>query len=131
MAQSRGEPYVHTPAGEEQPHTHLEIRAPGVIHPTRLESVRALLDTGSHWSFVPAWVAKDCQLPPDGSQEVGGLHGGQRPYPACRADLTIFGDRVENVRVLLIQADMALIGRDVLARFVLTFDGPAKRWNVA
>ena len=56
-----GEPYV--PVGrEEQPHTCVTIRPPGIVDLSRVDFIRALLDTGSHWSFIPAWAVAQCQL---------------------------------------------------------------------
>lgn len=53
-------------------------------------------------------------------------------YQGRWADIRIFGEDVERVRVLLFNGDeaQALIGRNVLERFAVVFDGPAKQWYV-
>jgi predicted aspartyl protease len=107
----------------------ITVRAPGA-ELERASPVEAMLDTGSTWTFVPRDIADEQHLPEDGEQLVGTLEGRDVLYKACVADLRVFHDEVQRARMLIWERDQALLGRDVLHYFVLTFDGPAKAWRV-
>jgi hypothetical protein len=64
---SRGAPYFHTEHDEEQPRTWVLVRPPGSVSGLGSEPVEVLLDTGSQWSYIPAWAAEGypVELPPE------------------------------------------------------------------
>jgi hypothetical protein len=103
--------------------------------------VRALVDTGASSSCVDVGVVSSLGLDPSGSASVHtpstmGLAVYKLTYDAC----VVFGDGKPDPRTYvldLIETDLAsqgfelLIGRDILARCVLNYDGPNGIFSIA
>lgn len=89
--------------------------------------VRALIDSGADVSVVPSAVADVLDLPVVATTKVGGIVG-EVEAPVHAVELTI-SDTTLLVRVVGL-GDEVLVGRDVLARFVVTLDGLRRRTTV-
>ena len=107
------------------------VRQPGAPL-VKMVPVTGLLDTGSPWTYVSRDIAEEQCLPDAGEESVRFADGTTRRFKARWADIRIFGTDVPNVRVLVPDGDdtQVLVGRDVLRRFAVTFDGPNKLWQV-
>lgn len=86
-------------------------------------AVRALLDSGADVTIVPTGMPEQLGLPVIGQVAVRVAEGPAetRPLHAARVRL---GRREVHVEVIALGTE-ALIGRDLLRRFVVTLDGPA------
>ena len=92
--------------------------------------VQMLLDTGADVSLVPASTLNELELRPDRdrSYEILGFDG--RSSFACVARLEIiFCGRSFRGQFLLVDQNIGVLGRNVLNRLCLLFDGPALRWE--
>jgi hypothetical protein len=87
-----------------------------------------LLDTGSPITWISREIQVEQQLPVIERRRVP-LAVGSVTVDFCRVDLKVFGReyRQHTVRV----GDVSLLGRDVLADFTLTFNGPKQWWAEA
>jgi len=82
----------------------------------------ALLDTGADLSVVPRSTADALGLPQVSTTRIQGVTGAAESTPVHAALLEIAG-AAELVEVVA-WGDEAILGRDVLNRFVLELDGP-------
>jgi len=121
--------YCHSEQGEYIPKATIAVRAPGASL-AQASPVCAMLDTGSTSTYVPRDIAEERELPDAGTQLVGTLDDRNVRYPARLADIRVFHQDVDSTRVLVWDRPEALLGRDVLHRFALIFDGPAKKWRL-
>lgn len=99
------------------------------------QTVKGLVDTGASISTVSEDAAASAGLVQVGSVEVGGVGGsGMRPIYAARLSLPQYGvtlDPIEMAGVSISFADVkVLIGRDVLKRLSLDYEGPAGTFDL-
>ena len=96
---------------------------------------RAVLDTGSPWTYIPKTVQEDLGLPVIRKMTVTGVEGRSKTIDVCEADLTLTGPEFGRREFLthhvcIYELSVVLIGRDLLGHFVVVFDGPAQAWRV-
>ena len=111
-----------------------------LVHPeTLLEipNMRAVIDTGSPWTLVQPDAIANLQLPEVVPKKTAMLHGigaKSKEEPLHAARLTFVGMDLPTIPVEVAPADLRasdktldmLIGRDVLERYTLVYDGPTK-----
>jgi hypothetical protein len=120
--------------GNIRPMTTLKIARPGggaadfVCKP-------ALLDTGSPWTYIPEDARKDLGLSEIDRVTVTGVEARSKSSIVCEADLIMTGPEFDRwefraYRVYVHDLPLVRIGRDILATFVMVFDGPAGEWRL-
>lgn len=120
----RGVPYSHEydPAAPVLP---VEIEHPygagGAL-------IRALLDTGSDLTVLPADIVVQLRLPRVGTAAVAGFDGLPQMVTLCAAKIRIAG-MIWLVKAAGYGAE-ALVGRDVLNRLSLQLNGPRELLRV-
>jgi predicted aspartyl protease len=82
----------------------------------------ALVDTGADLSIVPRSVVDALALPQVATTRIHGVTGVAESTNVHAATLEVAGMRV--LAEVVAWGDEAIIGRDVLGRFVLELDGP-------
>ncbi len=85
-------------------------------------AVAALVDSGADITVVPEGLVQVLGLPPVSEVMICGVAGTAR-VPVYAAELEAVGTR--RIVEVVVGVDM-LLGRDVLNRWVVTLDGPAK-----
>jgi hypothetical protein len=85
--------------------------------------VRAQLDPGSDISVLPESAADAIGLQRDGELEVEGYDGLVTCVPLCVVTLEIAGEVLPPMSVVVMPRSLAILGRDVLNRFILTLNG--------
>lgn len=106
----------------------LPIRISGLDEHDPAAVLRMLVDTGADCTLIPVKLARSLRLPVVDKAEIQGVGG--RPQ---RANVHAARIRLGSVRVLarvVALGDECLVGRDVLNRVVLQFDGPAQTLQV-
>ncbi len=96
----------------------------------QLRGGRALLDTGSTMSSLPATVLSELELEAVATVPVEDAAGFVRDVDAYDVFFTVPEHFSAPLRVLSTEADEPLIGRDVMDSWRITFDGPKKRLEV-
>jgi hypothetical protein len=94
-------------------------------------STPALLDTGSVITCVPFNVLSKLDFinwdyAEKPLRSIHGLHKAK----FCIVCLKLANCRFENIEVAVIQGDLALVGRDILNQYTLTFNGLNQIWSV-
>jgi predicted aspartyl protease len=99
--------------------------------PLRADAVAlpALLDTGADASVIPAVLARRLRLPPIGYVRLAGITGAPMRCPLVAARVEI--ERTQLFARLIAYGDEAIIGRDILNRWVTRLDGPARLLSVS
>lgn len=98
-----------------------------LMHPsdsTRTSTVTAQLDTGADLTAVPRRILDSLALPHAGDLLVAGYDGKLARVPMYYLNLTIAGHVLDQIRVVAISGEQALLGRDVLNRFYTHLNGP-------
>jgi predicted aspartyl protease len=94
--------------------------------------VEALVDTGAAMTCIPekiiAQLDKDCLQ--YNVRTVTGATGQQENRCSYIVHLHIAECDFRDIEVIALDRDYALIGRDILNEYELTFDGPNKIWEV-
>lgn len=112
--------------------TPLELKEGRASDPALRElPVRALIDTGASLTLINPQIASTCKLLQTGSIRVGTV-GGQGDYPIYAAAISFPGtslprfDAIQVVACPIISQPFfsCLIGRDILRKWLLTYDGP-------
>ena|SRR5215467_8874887 len=84
----------------------------------------ALLDTGANATAINAGVLESLDLRPVGEHRVSGPIGAESVRPFFIIDLNIAGRRYRNHPAFLSDRPYIIIGRDILNRHGIIFDGP-------
>jgi predicted aspartyl protease len=85
-------------------------------------ALMALVDTGADLSVVPRSVVDALALPQVGTTRIRGVTGVAESTNVHAATLEVAGTSV--LAEVVAWGDEAIVGRDVLGRFMLELDGP-------
>lgn len=103
-----------------------------VRHPGREESVRdvpMLIDSGADATLLPRSVAASLELEGSGERyQLVGFDGTVSESEAVLAGLVLLRRNFRG-RYLLTDAEVGVIGRDILNHLRLLLDGPGLRWE--
>ena len=102
------------------PVVHVRVSLPNGGEPV---AVSMIVDTGADRTLLPASVVRELGLPPVGVIEMRGI-GNTGPAATVHGAAVSFGPFRSLIQVIAFM-DEAILGRDVLNRFVATLDGPA------
>jgi hypothetical protein len=104
----------------------------GLRHPDRgegVEDVPMLIDSGADVTLLPRSVVESLGIAGMGERyQLVAFDGTISESEAVRADLIFLKKRFRG-RFLLIDAEVGVIGRDVINRVRLLLDGPAMSWR--
>ena len=87
--------------------------------------LRGLCDTGADLTCIPRHVVEELGLFEVDEVEVAPYDGPSEVRPIYAARLRVMGGPYQIVRVIAVDGDKALIGRDLLNALRVEFDGPA------
>ena len=87
-------------------------------------SVGALLDTGAEISIIPQQIAHALELSPYAEMTIEAFDGRRQRVNLYAVTLEVAGTRLSPVRAVAYPSSCAILGRDVLNRFLTTLDGP-------
>lgn len=96
----------------------------------QVNNVPMLLDSGADVTLVPQFIAHllKLEISPDTGYEIGSFAGDVKIVPAINLVMS-FCDLTFRGQFLLIDQAWGIIGRNVLNRVVLLFDGPLLTWS--
>src|SRR5438034_4596789 len=92
--------------------------------------LRGKLDTGAGLSVIPQRVVAELALSPHGRIWARSYDGAYSRRPVYFARFVIEGRELAAVQCLAIERETALVGRNVLNRFVIILDGPKLRFEL-
>jgi len=112
--------------------TRLEVdegRAIGLEYPDM--SVRALIDTGASLTIINPEIAASCKLRQTGRQKINAVGGEAGEYPEYAAAISFPGSELPSLDTTRVVACpiirqpffSCLIGRDILRKWLLKYDG--------
>jgi predicted aspartyl protease len=110
------------------PFVSIAIYRPG--EPEVVRSVRAKLDTGADISLLPQAIVHALSLRIVSRILTEAYDGTQTVLNAYETALKVEGVDLGRVEMVTLTHDYALLGRDVLNRFVVTLDGPALTFDM-
>lgn len=82
------------------------------------------LDTGADVCAIPSHLVSELALFPERTVRAAAFFGNFEEVLVYRVDLEIAAQRLELVDALVTARPYVIVGRNALARFVCTFDGP-------
>lgn len=101
-------------------------------------SMRALIDTGAALTIINPQIAKTCKLLQTDWNKITAVGGVEGEYPAYAAAISFPGTELPRLDVIRVVACpiikqpffSCLIGRDILRKWILTYDGRNGRFEV-
>ena len=87
-------------------------------------TVPALIDSGASGTLIPESVVSGLSLRKIGERRASGVYSPPRMVPIYKVDLDFVGFDFQNHPVSTQPRDYALIGRDVLNRYLTELNGP-------
>ena len=103
--------------------------SPRAASPTA-QSVGALLDTGAEISVIPQHIVDALGLVPYAEMLIESFDSRRQRVDMYAVSLGFAGYHLSPVRVVAFRADYAILGRDVLNRFLTTLDGPNQAFTM-
>jgi predicted aspartyl protease len=97
---------------------------------TMVSDVAMLIDTGADVTLVPQVAVNQLGVTVDPSQsyELMGFDGGISVVQAVELDL-VFLKRIFRGRILIIDQEVGILGRDILNHVSVVLDGPRLSWD--
>jgi predicted aspartyl protease len=93
-----------------------------------ISDVPMLIDTGADMTFIPNAAVASLNLQfTSGTYRLKAVDGSSSVATAVKADMLFLG-RTLRGRYLVRDAEIGILGRDVLNHFVLVLDGPQLSW---
>jgi predicted aspartyl protease len=86
--------------------------------------IEGKLDTGADICALPEHIVTDLDLPPERTVRAAGFSGVLSEMVVFRVDLELGGVQFPRVEALITRRAYAIIGRNVLRKWVLILDGP-------
>lgn len=106
----------------------VEVR---IIDGSSVETVEALVDSGADATCIPERVAEALELQPISVLRVGGADGGSEDRLVYRAESIQFeGQTLGNVALIGLPVSYAIVGRDLMNRFVIRLEGPSLHFTI-
>jgi len=91
---------------------------------TQSRQIEGKLDTGADICALPEHIVTDLDLPPERTVRAAGFSGALAEMVVFRVDLDLGGVRFPRVEALITRRPYAIIGRNILRKWILTLDGP-------
>jgi len=96
----------------------------------RAADIRGELDSGAEISVVPQRLVDELHIIPRRVMITQGYDGTQSQWATYMVDLGIEGHLVNDVEVIALPRQNAILGRDVLNHFIVTLDGKELTFEV-
>jgi hypothetical protein len=96
----------------------------------RAASVEGELDSGAEISVVPQRLVDELHLMPRRVMIAQGYDGTQSQWATYMVDLQVEGHLVNDLEVIALPRQGAILGRDVLNRFIVTLNGKELTFEV-
>ncbi|MEK9150090.1 MAG: retroviral-like aspartic protease family protein [Candidatus Desantisbacteria bacterium] len=96
-----------------------------------IKKVRCILDTGAHRTTLPRDVIYGLGLISGTHELVKDYFGEERWRSIYMANISIEGYRFSEMKVLLTNSEVGLIGRDILNQWAILLDGKRKLFYIA
>ncbi|HXI61510.1 MAG TPA: retropepsin-like aspartic protease [Pyrinomonadaceae bacterium] len=95
-----------------------------------ISDIPMLIDTGADMTFIPkaAVVKLNLQFASGEGYKLRAFDGSSSMSKAVKADMLFLGRTVKG-RYLVRDAEIGILGRDVLNHFVILLDGPESKWE--
>lgn len=93
-------------------------------------STGALLDTGAEVSVIPPQIIHELELSPYTEMIIEAFDGRRQRVNLYAVTLKVAGTRLSPVRAVAYPTGYAILGRDVLNRFLTTLDGPRLSFEI-
>lgn len=92
--------------------------------------VELLIDTGADVTLLPRSAVAQLAVEFDPSQriELQGFEGSRASFDVVELELRWLGRSIKG-RYVVVDAELGILGRDVLAAVRLMLDGPAQHWD--
>lgn len=110
------------------PVVNLKVYCP--VDHQRVASVSGELDSGVEISVVPQRLVDELHLVPRRGILTQAYDGTQGQWATYMVDLELEGCEVHDVEVIALPRSDAILGRDVLNSFIVTFSGKALTFEV-
>ncbi len=96
----------------------------------RIGDVSMLLDTGADISLLPGSIVKNLNIKPLSNEtfELEGIYGNQKPVEVFYLQVIFLGMRFTG-KYCLIDDEIGILGRDILNRVSILFDGLNLTWR--
>ncbi|MEW6679553.1 MAG: retropepsin-like aspartic protease [bacterium] len=85
--------------------------------------IEGIIESGAEMTVIPKWAIERLELSPVSMVEVRTWDGRISKIPGYLINLSIGNLIIKNLEVVSFDQDIALLGRDVLNKFVITLDG--------
>lgn len=108
---------------QEPPAPFLDIRVSAAAESEPV-NVRAILDTGSDATALPDDTLKELGVEPVDSKLIGGISGEKFLAAVFDVFIALEQDEPAKVEVYSWYDNYAILGRDILNKYVITLDGP-------
>jgi predicted aspartyl protease len=109
------------------PMAPLRLRAPSGLDAAELNGK---IDTGADLCAVPELHIEQLDLPAVRTVRAAGFSGALQEVVVYRVDLEIDGLCFERIEAVATKRPYAIVGRNVLRRLVVRFDGPSEQLEI-
>ena len=106
----------------------LGVRAPGVAEAARTATGK--IDSGADLCGVPRELIELAGLPPLRRVRAASFTGELTHAVVYRVEVEVDGDWIEGIECIATQRPYVIVGRNVLAHFIVRLDGPRARLEI-
>jgi predicted aspartyl protease len=114
----------------DPPAPFLQIRLSHPLHPERIVSLPAKVDTGADVTGIPFEIIGNLGLEKAGDLEVMGFEGQPTHVEVYAVRLELPSGKHGRLNAFTMTASYVLLGRDVLNQLRLLLDGPARTLEI-
>jgi|SRR5712691_5247499 len=93
-------------------------------------TIQGVIDSGASRTAIPTSVVAQLHIRRQGDIRTSGAYGGSQLRGLYVVDLELLGREFPSHPVGEVDRPYALIGRDILNRYVTTLDGPALQFDM-
>jgi predicted aspartyl protease len=102
---------------------YIQIVLSNPTNRSKTVACKSLLDTGASCTIIPERLLNKIGVKPTGRMQIFNGFGGDQNSTPYIIDVSINNNDIKPIQVYSWSHDFALIGRDVLNRYCIEFDG--------